>query len=140
MANSTTKPKVWQWYLHTSGAETRAEIVHWWEKRRWAFNLCVGAVGVLTWLAVLIAGSASVKPGVDFEEPFAMILGPLFYALMANICFTAGWIFDGAFYKGSPRRSLLQIGFWFSIGLTSLPGIWAIFCWIRAITTGRLLD
>ncbi len=104
------------------------------------FNLCVGIVGIFTWFAVLIAGSASVKPGVDFEEPIAMIIGPPIYALIANVCFTAGWIFDGLFYKGSPRKSLLQTGFWFSIMLTSLPGLWAIFCYIRALVTGHLLD
>jgi hypothetical protein len=140
MTSSATKSSFWHWYLDASGVETRADIVRWWERRRLAFNLGIGAVGIFTWLAVLTAGSASVKLGVDFEEPFAMILGPPFYALMANICFTAGWIFDEIFYKGSPRRRLLQVGFWFSIGLTSLPGLWAIFCWVRAVKTGRLLD
>jgi hypothetical protein len=140
MTNALTKPSFWLWYLDPSGAETRIDIIRWWEKRRWAFNVCVGIVGIFTWFAVLIAGSASVKPGIDFEEPFAMILGPPFYAVVANIAFTAGWIFDGVFYKGSPRSRLLQAGFWFSVGLTALPGLWAIFCWIRAITTGKLLD
>jgi hypothetical protein len=88
----------------------------------------------------MIAGSASVKPGVDFEEPLAMIFGPPIYAVLANICFTAGWVFDGIFYKGSPRKGLLQTGLWFSIGITALPGLWAIFCYVRAIATGRLLD
>jgi hypothetical protein len=88
----------------------------------------------------MIAGSASVKPGVDFEEPLAMIVGPLIYAVLANIFFTAGWICDGIFYKGSPRKRFLQTGFWFSIALTALPGLWAIFCYVRSIATGRLLD
>jgi uncharacterized membrane protein YhdT len=104
------------------------------------FNVWVGLVGVITWFTVLIAGSAAVKPGVDFEEPFGMILGPPFYAIMANICYTAGWVVDGVFYKKAPRPRLLQFGFWFSIVLTSLPGLWALYCWIRAVGTGRLLD
>jgi hypothetical protein len=73
--------------------------------------MCVGVVGIFTWFAVLVAGSASVKPSVDFEEPFAMILGPPIYTVLANICFTAGWIIDEIFYKGSPRSRLLQAGF-----------------------------
>jgi len=64
--------------------------VRWWEARRLRFNLYVGVVGVVTWLLVLIAGSAAVKPGVDFEEPLAMIFGPLAYAFMANVCLHAG--------------------------------------------------
>jgi hypothetical protein len=42
----------------------------------------------------MVAGSAAVKPGDDFEEPFAMILGPFIYAFIANACYTLGWIAD----------------------------------------------
>lgn len=38
------------------------------------FNLYIGTVGTVTWFLVLIAGSAAVKPGVDFEEPVAMLV------------------------------------------------------------------
>jgi hypothetical protein len=105
-----------------------------------ALNIWVELAGVITWSTVLIAGSAAVKPGVDFEEPFAIILGPPLYAIMANICYTAGSILDGIFYKKAPRPRLLQFGFWFSIFLTSLPGLSALYCWVRAVRTGQLLD
>ena len=45
------------------------------ESRRLAFNIWVGLAGIITWFTVLIAGSAADKPGVDFEEPFAIDLG-----------------------------------------------------------------
>jgi hypothetical protein len=67
MTNALTKAGFWFWYLDPSGAETRIDIIRWWEKRRWAFNVCVGIVGIFTWFAVLIAGSASVKPGADLR-------------------------------------------------------------------------
>jgi hypothetical protein len=123
-----------------AGAVTRKQIRQWWEARRLAFNLWVGLVGVCSWLSVAIAGSASVKPGVDFEEPFAMILGPPLYAIIANVCFTAGPLTDILLYKQRPRPRLLQLGFWFSIFLTFLPGIWALYCWIRVLKTGQLRD
>lgn len=108
-------------FFEAPQSATRREIFGWWESRRLTFNLWVGFVGVFTWLSVLIAGSAAVKPGVDFEEPLAMIIGPFFYAIMANICYTAGPFFDMIFYKKSPRVALLRIGFWFSLLLTAIP-------------------
>jgi len=63
------------WPTDDLGALTRADIVRWWESRRLRFNLYVGAVGLVTWFLVLIAGSAAVNAGVDFEEPIAMIFG-----------------------------------------------------------------
>ncbi len=72
------------WPSSDAVALTRTEIVRWWEARRWRFNLYVGAVGIVTWFLVWIAGSAAVKPGVDFEEPIIMIIGPFIYGFMAN--------------------------------------------------------
>lgn len=127
-------------FFHASQPLTRREIFDWWESRRLAFNLWIGAVGVFSWFSVLIAGSAAVKPGVDFEEPLAMIIGPFVYAIMANICYTGGSIFDIVFYKRSTRPTLLRLGFWFSVALTASPGIWAIFCWVKAVKTGVLMN
>jgi hypothetical protein len=140
MANTVRLVLPWGWFLDPDGAESHKEIFQWWESRRLAFNVWVGLAGIITWFTVLIAESAAVKPGVDFEEPFAMILGPPLYAIIANICYTAGSIIDGIFYKRAPRPRLLQFGFWFSIFLTSLPGLWALYCWVRSVRTGQLLD
>src|SRR5580704_9653527 len=92
-----------EWPSEEASATTRREIVAWWESRRFRFNLYVGIVGAITWLLVLIAGSAAVKPGVDFEEPVAMIIGPFVYGFFANLCFSLGWIVDTVFYQGRPR-------------------------------------
>jgi len=97
-------------------------------------------MGFVTWWLVLIAGSAAVKPGVDFEEPIVMIIGPVFYAIMANLCYTTGWIFDIVFYRGSPRLALFKAGLIFSMAITSLPGIWAVVAWIVTVITGKKLD
>jgi hypothetical protein len=116
------------------------DIMHWWESRRIRFNIWVGIVGVVTWLLVMIAGSAAVKSGVDFEEPLAMIFGPIVYGILANICFTLGWIVDTVAYRGNPRTNLYRGGLAFSIVLTSLPGAWAVTAWIISVATGKKLD
>lgn len=121
-------------------AVLRKDIIHWWEERRIRYNLMVGLVGFVTWWLVLIAGSAAVKPGEDFEEPLMMIIGPVFYCIMANLCYTFGWIFDTVFYRGSPRKALFKAGLIFSLVLTSLPGIWAVAAWLVTVFTGKKLD
>jgi len=124
------------------GALTRADIVRWWETRRLRFNLYVGIVGVVSWLLVLIVGAGSIafKPGVDFEEPLAMIFGPFVYAIIANICYTLGWIVDTTLFRGSPRTGLYKTGMIFSMVLTALPGAWTLRSLAYTLTTGHQLD
>jgi hypothetical protein len=134
------KPRNRAWlFLGASGA-TREEIWRWWEERRYAYNRDLFLVGVLAWVLVLVAGSAAVKPGVDFEEPIMMIFGPLLYAIFANVPYTSGPIFDTVFYRENPRRHLFKAGYFFSLVLTSLPGVRAVVAWISTLVTGKKLD
>jgi hypothetical protein len=129
-----------EWPSEQGLAISRREIIAWWEARRFRFNLYVGVVGVVTWFLVLIAGSAAVKPGVDFEEPIAMLIGPFIYGFLANICYTFGWVVDTVSYRGMPRTRLYKAGIIFSAVLTALPGIWAVVAWLMTVITGRKLD
>jgi hypothetical protein len=104
------------------------------------FNVIIGAVGVASWILVLVAGSAAVRPGEDFEEPLMMIAVPSLYILFANICYTLGWITDTVFYSGIPRTRLYKSGLIFSVVLTALPGVWAVAAWLITVHTGRKLD
>jgi len=128
------------WLFYGGSGSSRGDIIRWWEQRRFGFNFWVGLVGVVTWFSVLTAGGAAVKPGEDFEEPLAMIFGPLLYAIMANLCFTMGWITDIVAYRGCPRKGLFKAGLIFSIVLTALPGIWTVTALVITIYTGRKLD
>ena len=114
------------------------EIIRWWEARRFRFNLYVGIIGVATWFLVLIAGSAAVKPGVDFEEPIVMLIGPFIYGILANICYTFGEFVDTVFYCGMPRTRLYKAGMIFSVVLTALPGVWAVVAWLITVITGHM--
>lgn len=129
-----------QWLFHGECGDRRTDIIRWWEGRRLSFNAYVGVVGIISWLLVLVVGGAAVKPGVDFEEPIAMLVGPVFYAIMANVCYTFGWIVDLIAFSGGPRRGLFRAGLIFSLALTSLPGVWAVIAYLMTVYTGRKLD
>jgi len=128
-----------RWPSEEVAVSTRTEIIRWWEARRLRFNLYVAVIGVATWLLVLIAGSAAVKPGVDFEEPIVMIIGPLVYAFLANLCYTLGWLVDTIAFRGTPRTQLYKTGVLFSVALTALPGVWAVVAWLITAITGHKL-
>jgi hypothetical protein len=130
------------WHLIFNGdcGDTRIDVIRWWEQRRLDFNAYVGVVGVISWLLVLIAGGAAVKPGVDFEEPIAMIEEPVFYAIMANVCYTFGWIVDLVAFSGAPRKKLFRLGLIFSLIVTALPGLWAVSAFLMTVYTGRKLE
>jgi hypothetical protein len=131
------------WELMLNGdaeGSSRRDLMRWWEGRRIRFNLLVGIIGFITWWLVLVAGSAAVKPGIDFEEPIAMIIGPFFYAILANICYTLGPLFDFIRNDGTPSKRLFKTGLIFSLVLTSLPGLWAVVAWVGTLITGHKLD
>lgn len=128
------------WPTNEAAEYTRTDIVRWWESRRVHFNVYVGVVGIITWFLVLIAGSAAVRPGEDFEEPLAMIFGPALFACIANACYTLGWIADTVSYQNRPRIGLYKAGVVFSVVLTALPGVWAVVAWLITLITGHKLD
>lgn len=118
---------------------SRKEIIAWWESRRFRFNVYVGIIGAVSWLLVLVAGSAAVSAGVDFEEPIMMLIGPLIFGLLANICYTLGWLVDTISYRSTPRTRLYKVGIVFSVVVTALPGVWAVVAWLMTVITGRKL-
>jgi hypothetical protein len=128
------------WYFHGSAGSSKGDIWQWWRERRFRYNRDLFFVGVGTWLFVLCAGSAAVKPGVDFEEPIMMVVGPLFYAIFANLAYTGGPILDTIAYRGAPRKRLLKAGYIFSVVLTALPGVWALAAWLWTVASGTKLD
>lgn len=128
-----------EWPSKPVSPGTRQEIIAWWESRRFRFSLYVGIVGAVTWLLVRVSGSAAVKPGVDFEEPIAMLIGPFIYGFFANICYTLGWLVDTISYQGTPRIRLYKAGIIFSVVVTALPGVWAVVAWLITVITGHKL-
>jgi hypothetical protein len=114
------------------------EVIRWWESRRLFFNLVVGTTGLITCVLLIIcAFTADSMVG----EPIGMTDGPLLgvfmivpYALLANVCYTAGWVSellvrttrtadDAAAFAVRAFRA----GITFSIFITLCP---AAICWL----------
>ena len=127
------------WLFDGPSGPRRVEVWRWWQKRRWRYNRDLLLVGTVTWILVLVAGSAAVKPGEDFEEPLMMFFGPLLYAGFANLAYTAGPILDTTCFRGTPRKGLFKAGYTFSLLVTALPGAWAVVAWLITVVTGEKL-
>jgi hypothetical protein len=131
------------WHLMLYGdavGTSRWDLVKWWEARRIRYNLILFLIGMMSIFLVVVAGSYAVKPGVDFEEPLGFILIPPIYGILANICYSFGPLVDWIKNNGQPSRRLFKAGLYFSMLLTALPGLWALFCAARALITGQKLD
>ncbi len=99
------------------------DVVWWWERRRLTYNACVGAAGVLSLVALVILDPAPESAMRDF----GLLIGVGIYGVMANVCYTLGWVADLLLRRLLGIRApdigpvLLRYGFVFSIGLSLLP-------------------
>ena len=119
-------------------ASSAGEVIKWWESRRLFFNLVVGCTGLFTCCLLVICALTS-DPFVG--EPIGMTDGPLLgifliipYALIANICYTGGWISEllvRATAKAQNANAFglkaFRLGVSFSIFVTLCP---AVLCWL----------
>lgn len=131
------------WHLMFYGdavGTSRWDLVKWWEARRIRYNFILFLIGIVSIFLVVVAGGYAVKPGADFEEPLGLILIPPVYVILANICYSLGPLVDWICGNREPSRRLFQIGLYFSMFLTAAPGLWALFCALRALVTGQRLD
>lgn len=103
-------------------APRTSEIIRWWESRRPAYNLAVGAAGVVSLLTVYVADS--LMPGRNPGFPWG---GMVVYAILANLFYCLGPIADTIVMRGWGRDysevgpTLFRYGFVFAVGLTLLP-------------------
>jgi len=105
---------------------TPVAVFQWWEERRVAYNLIVGATGCATIAVttVLLAIPSPFSPG----PPFVVILGvAVLYGVIANLCYFLGPLAELAMYRlwgdDAPRAgpALFRQGLIFSVGLTLFP-------------------
>jgi hypothetical protein len=88
----------WPLFRRARPPERTRDIIAWWESRRIPYNLIVGAAGIASAIVMLITGfvtehvvgEAIGVPG----SPFFAIVAVIVYGIMANICFTGGWILE----------------------------------------------
>ena len=109
-------------------------LLGWWERRRPVYNLVVGATGLVTLTTVTILMALS--PGAHFTPSVVPLIGVLVYGVMANLCYSLGFVielalellWDGEIAPVGPF--LFRQGLLFSVGLTLLPIMVAWVGWL----------
>jgi hypothetical protein len=102
--------------------DSPGRVIGWWESRRLSYNTFVGACGLVTLAAVNTLATLASVPRPGFP-----VLPVLVYGVVANVCFTGGWIAELAlrpiFGEKTPvvGATLFRYGFVFSVGLTLFP-------------------
>jgi hypothetical protein len=113
-------------------ASTRA-VIGWWETRRIPYNLIVGSAGILTCIAIAIVGMGSyIFFNSDFglpDPPLFAIFGVILYGILANVCFTGGWVAELIVQRIWPEEAnrfattSFSLGLILSVLLTLTPAI-----------------
>jgi magnesium-transporting ATPase (P-type) len=108
-------------------------VIKWWELRRIPYNLIVGGLGVFTFVVtLLVAAIASDKFGEPLglpDPPIVAVFAVVFYAVMANVCYTGGWIIElvvRSLWKeraGDFGQISFTLGILFSALLTLAPAV-----------------
>jgi len=108
------------------------DTVGWWETRRIPYNLIVGGTGILTCIVVAIFAAGSIFFfDVDLGSPLSGVIGILIYGVMANVCFTFGWVAELLVRRAWPQQAdrfateSFSLGLGVSILLTLTPAILA---------------
>ncbi len=112
------------------------EIIGWWESRRIPYNLAVGVAGLMSCILIFFFTGLSERwlkvENLLPDPPIAAVLGVVFYAMAANVCYTMGWVAEIVISKQWKNRwpgfapVTLALGMAFSVILTLLPGILSI--------------
>jgi hypothetical protein len=133
LSASMEKMGRWRLFTRNNANPSATEIIGWWELRRIAYNLIVGAAGIFTCGSILgIAAISSEIYGEPLglpDPPFLVMLGIFAYGIAANICFTGGWMGELLAHKIWPEKmerfagAAFFFGLMFSVTLTLLPAV-----------------
>jgi len=111
------------------------EVIVWWEVRRIPYNMALLVVGLVSVAAIEWVGGRLTRAGEDFVEPLFLLFGVIIYAVLANVCYSLGWITeliwrpDDNTDKRAIRTRLFRNGLLFSVGLTALPALLMAVLW-----------
>ena len=127
-------------FLYPPPAErTVGRIIRWWEKRRLAYNAVVA--GCMTGTAVI--GLLTLNP--PSEVLLALGAPGLPFLVMANLCYTLGWMIEGLLHKiwGRGLRPvgppLFRAGLTLAVGVAFIiPTIILMIAFVVRLVTGNL--
>ena len=102
---------------------TSGQVIRWWELRRVLYNAVLLVIGAAAMFGTLWLID-KLNPDADIGTP---MLGVFLYALIANFCYTMGWIIELVARGRDPvaarqlGQRMFQVGMVFSCVMTSLP-------------------
>lgn len=117
---------------------TPLSLLRWWESRRLVFNKAVGAAGLVTLAGFSIMALLPPNPMPVSNLP-ALLFGAAVYGILANGCYSLGWLAQLAAQRVWGRRApdigplLFRQGLIFSVGLTLLPLLLAGIIWVARV-------
>jgi hypothetical protein len=125
-------------FLYPTPAKRRAGgIVKWWEKRRLAYNVAVGAAGIVSiGIGTLVAAMPPL--GALVLPPWQAVVG---FGVMANVCYFIGPAAELLVEKLWGRQvlptgpALYRMGLTFSVGLALFPALLMVIIWVARVLT-----
>jgi hypothetical protein len=111
------------------------DVIAWWEARRPAYNVAVGATGLFSLAATsffMMIPPHPIRGGI----PWQVIV---VYGVLANVFYTSGWVAELGLRRwlgheiAPAGAALFRYGFAFSIGLTFLPTVLSGLSWLVRI-------
>jgi hypothetical protein len=118
----------WPLFRRARPPERAWDVIAWWESRRVPYNLIVCVTGFVSAIVMLIVGFMTGHViGGGLGSPLFAVFAVIIYGIMANICFTGGWILELLSRRiwGTRAEAFGEIAFtWgtlFSVLLTLVP-------------------
>jgi hypothetical protein len=114
---------------------TTSQVIRWWELRRLLYNAVLLSVGMAAIAGMEWLMGRVIPLGEDAIEPMALVLGVVAYGIMANLCYTFGWVVElwsrrtDAVAARQRGQWMFRTGLLFSCVLTSLPFWFACVFW-----------
>ena len=116
---------------------TTAQTIKWWELRRLLYNAVLLVIGMSAIAGMEWLMDKVLPLGEDAIEPMALFLGVATYGVLANLCYTLGWVVELWLARRDPDNArergvqMFRAGMAFSCLLTSLPFWLACLYWAK---------
>ncbi len=118
---------------------TVGQIVKWWEKRRLGYNAVLAGCGMGTVAMALL----TLNPPLEVLR--AVAVPGLPFMILANVCYTLGWVVESFLHKIWGRGllpagpALFRAGLTLAVGLSFVvPVIMIVIVFVARIATGDL--